>query len=118
MIHGLLPSRGPDLCPLREGCPCNEDPEMRELCIPGADCAWEAWFHRRYVDSAREKFQRCLRWLTEEERDHIISELSTVQAPGVPYVTEPVTADTGAVARTGPRDLVAVLRTRHTHALH
>lgn len=77
MIHDILPSRGLDRCPLAEGCPCWDD-DLRPLCVPGEPCPWELWFIRRYADSGREQFQRCLRWLSETDRDHIIHELGVL----------------------------------------
>jgi len=75
MIHDLLPSRGLEHCPLSDGCPCWDD-DMRHLCVPGQPCRWESWFHHRYVTSGRREHQRCLLWLTEEERDRILHELA------------------------------------------
>lgn len=74
MIHDILPSRGLDRCPLAEGCPCWDD-DLRHLCVPGDPCPWEMWFVRLYVSSGQEQFVRCLQWLSEAERDHVLLEL-------------------------------------------
>lgn len=74
MIHDILPSRGLDRCPLAEGCPCWDD-DLRHLCVPGGPCPWEMWFLPLYVSSGQEQFVRCLQWLSETERDHVLVEL-------------------------------------------
>lgn len=75
MIHDILPSRGLDHCPLADGCPVAFEDDLRELCVPGQPCAWETWYHERFMFDGRGHYRRCLDWLTLAERDHILSEL-------------------------------------------
>lgn len=76
MIHAILPSRGVQRCPLSDDCPCKEDPALGRLCVAGDPCPWESWFHERYIESGRECYQRCLDWMSFEQRDRILGELS------------------------------------------
>ena len=75
MLHSILPSRGISACPLSTGCPCCED-DLRHLCVPGEPCSWETIFHARYLESGREAYQRCLNWMSEQERDDILKDLA------------------------------------------
>lgn len=76
MLHVILPSRGPDHCPLAGGCPVAEEEDLRHLCVPGEPCHWESWFLYRYVHDGRKHYQRCLEWMSEATRDNHLHELA------------------------------------------
>jgi len=74
MVRGLLPSRGPDACPLAGTCPVAADSSIRESCIPGDECLFERRLHQMYVESARSTFSFCLVWLPADEFEQVIAE--------------------------------------------
>lgn len=76
MLHELLPSRGPDRCPLSVGCFVVEDPRLAHLCVPAQPCPLESEFYDAYVASGKEHFARCLGWMTPERREEILQELA------------------------------------------
>lgn len=78
MLDRILPSLGPDRCPLHETCVVIQDGEARALCVPGEPCPWEQYVHDGYIRSAKKNYTECLAWLTEAERDAIIAELATL----------------------------------------
>ena len=74
MVQGLLPSRGPEACPLSGTCPVAADPAIRESCVPGDECPFERHLHKMYVDSALSAFSFCLAWLPPEEFERLTNE--------------------------------------------